>query len=85
MPVDGSFDRKQDRCVLEETAEVLAAAGRPGEDAVVTGQSGRHNVALRLLANVAFTIVHHPKAEGGKETKKKANEFVLHSKYHVYL
>lgn len=71
-----TVSNKQHRYILEEAAEVLAAAGRPGEDAVVTGQSGRHNVALRLLANVAFAIVHHPEAEGEKETKKKNGRLV---------
>lgn len=54
----------------------MAAAGGPGEDAVVTGQSGRHDVALGLLANVAFAVVHHPEAEG--EGGNKEEKFVFH-------
>lgn len=55
------------RCLLEKTAEVLAATGRPGEDTVVTGQRGRHDVALWLFAHVSFAVMHHSEAGGFKK------------------
>lgn len=45
----------------EEAAEILAAAGGPEEDAVVSSQSWRHNVAFRLATRVPLSIMYHPK------------------------
>lgn len=45
----------------EEAAKILAAAGGPEEDTVVSSQSWRHNVAFCLATRVPLTIMNHPK------------------------
>lgn len=61
-------------CSLEETAEVLAAAGRPREDAVVAGQRRGHDVALGLLADVSFAIMDHSKTENNKAVRTNTDK-----------
>lgn len=54
----------------KEAAEVLSAAGGPGEDPVVSSQSGRHDVTFCLATRVALPVVDHPKARGGKKMER---------------
>lgn len=55
----------------KESAEVLSTAGRPGEDPVISSQSGRHNVTLCLATRVPFAIMDHPKTGDNVERKKR--------------
>lgn len=56
----------------KEAAEILAAAGGPEEDPVVSSEGWGHNVAFCLATRVALAVMNHPK------TAKKGRNTVRH-------
>lgn len=54
----------------EEFLQVLPAARGPWEHPIVSGQRGRHDVAFRFPAGVAFPIVNHAETTTQRRKQK---------------